>query len=227
MDIPFKDHFTIQELSIVIVAKNHNPTILNPDFLKYNKIVPLDWELSSNPICIEPIAQVSFKNGITIRAEFEKLIFSEDLKDKTKNEIKIPKIAHQYVETLPHVYYKAVGINPLGYIPISNEYDTTDFIIKNLITSGPWQRFENTAAKVSVKFIYTLEGLKCYLDIEEGLVEEKIPVILFRANFHHDIDGSTKEDKPQHLYLTIDNWEKDLEIFRKIVIENFLIKGKS
>jgi len=227
MDIPFKDHFTIRELFIVIVAKNHNPTILNPDFLKYNKIVPSDWELSSNPICIEPIAQVSFKNGITIRAEFEKLIFSEGLKDKTNKEIKIPKIARKYIETLPHVNYKAVGINPLGYIPISNENDTTDFIIKNLIASGPWQRFENTPAKVSVKFIYTLESVKCYLDIEESFVEEKIPVILFRANFHHDIEDSGKEDKSQHLYLNIDNWENDLEIFRKIVIENFLVKGKS
>lgn len=227
MDIPFKNHFSICEWSIVVVAKNHNPTILNPDFLKCNEIVPSDWELASNPICIEPIAQVAFKNGITIRAELGKLIFSENLKNKTKNECEIPKIAHKYVEKLPHVDYKAVGINPSGHFPICDEYDTKDFIIKKLITPGPWQRFENTVAKVLVKFIYTLESGKCYLDIEEGWVEEKIPVILFHANFHHEIGNYSKEEKLLKLYSTIDNWEKDLENFRKIVIENFLVKGES
>ena len=30
--------FSIQELSIVILGRNHNPTVLNPDFLKINRI---------------------------------------------------------------------------------------------------------------------------------------------------------------------------------------------
>ncbi len=32
--------FQIAELSVVVIAKNHNPTVLNPDFLKLNNIVP-------------------------------------------------------------------------------------------------------------------------------------------------------------------------------------------
>lgn len=50
----------VQELAIIIAAKNHNPTILTPDFLKYTGIVPADWELARQPIFTSSVAQVIF-----------------------------------------------------------------------------------------------------------------------------------------------------------------------
>ncbi|MBX9255594.1 hypothetical protein H1Q63_16925, partial [Desmonostoc muscorum CCALA 125] len=50
----------IQEIAIAIAAKQHNPTILTPDFLKYSGIVPSDWELSKPPIITDSAAQVVF-----------------------------------------------------------------------------------------------------------------------------------------------------------------------
>jgi hypothetical protein len=32
------------QFSIVVLATDHNPTILNPGFLRLQKIVPEDWE---------------------------------------------------------------------------------------------------------------------------------------------------------------------------------------
>lgn len=40
----------LQELAIVLTAKNHNPSILNPDFLKCSGIIPSEWELSRQPL---------------------------------------------------------------------------------------------------------------------------------------------------------------------------------
>jgi len=34
----------LQELAISIKAKDLNPTVINPDFLKYTGIVPNEWE---------------------------------------------------------------------------------------------------------------------------------------------------------------------------------------
>jgi hypothetical protein len=48
--------FLIQDLTLVVVARNHNPTILNPDFLKSTHIVPEHWELAAPPFCVEPVA---------------------------------------------------------------------------------------------------------------------------------------------------------------------------
>lgn len=67
----------IQELAIVVVGKNHNLTILNPDFLKTNGIVPDEWQLAVSPVSVDPLAQVIFQNGLSIVAQFDKVIFSE------------------------------------------------------------------------------------------------------------------------------------------------------
>ncbi|MBX9255406.1 hypothetical protein H1Q63_15930, partial [Desmonostoc muscorum CCALA 125] len=50
----------IQEMAIAIAAKQHNPTILTPDFLKYSGIVPNNWELAKPPIITDAAAQVVF-----------------------------------------------------------------------------------------------------------------------------------------------------------------------
>jgi len=73
-----------REFSIVVVAKSHNPTILNPDFLKDNEIVPANWELEKPPVCLEPVAEIVFKNKVRIIAQLDKLIFLRMLRPKAK-----------------------------------------------------------------------------------------------------------------------------------------------
>ena len=46
------EQFEIKELTIVLLAETHNPTILNPDFLKYNEIVPFDWKVAGSPVAV-------------------------------------------------------------------------------------------------------------------------------------------------------------------------------
>jgi len=72
----------LTELGIVIVAQNHNPTILNPDFLKRNKIVPENWELACPPICLPPVARVSFTKGVNIFSQPERIIFDAPVKSQ-------------------------------------------------------------------------------------------------------------------------------------------------
>lgn len=79
-----------REFSIVVVAKSHNPAILNPDFLKDNEIVPANWELEKPPVCLEPVAEIVFKNKVRIIAQLDKLIFSENVKAKSKKSFVTP-----------------------------------------------------------------------------------------------------------------------------------------
>jgi hypothetical protein len=142
----------IQELTIVVVAKNHNPTILNPDFLKHNGIVSKNWELARPPLCAEPVSQVVYKNGINIVAQFEKVIFTEMIRGG-KEQIRIPSIASKYVETLPHVDYQAVGINPKGDV-FFTKGELDGFFWNRLIRPGRWSKFKEETAQVGVRFIY-------------------------------------------------------------------------
>jgi hypothetical protein len=82
-----------QEFGIIIAAKNHKPTILNPDFLKYSGIVPTEWELARQPIYTQSVSQVAFINGIVIIAEPTRVMFIEAIENKAVEEIAITAIA--------------------------------------------------------------------------------------------------------------------------------------
>ena len=98
-----------QEFGIIIAAKNHKPTILNVDFLKYSGIVPTDWELARQPIYTQSVSQVAFTNGVAIVAEPTRIMFIEAIENKAAKEISVPNIAKKYISALPNVEYEANG----------------------------------------------------------------------------------------------------------------------
>ena len=97
--------------SIVITAQNHNPTILNPDFLIRNEIVPADWPLDRDrPILTTPVhSTLCFGVGVCFNIDPDRLSISDSA--PTGDVFPVPEIATKYLETLPHVNYRALGIN--------------------------------------------------------------------------------------------------------------------
>lgn len=220
----------IFELSVVIIAKNHNPTILNPDFLKYNDIVPKEWDLAKKPICADMVAQVTYKNSVNITAQLDRVIFSENIKINDLNNIDTPGIAGiacRYANTLPHVDYKAVGINPKGHVSFGEDREGVQkYLAETILADGPWQGFGNAPVKVVVKFSYTLDRGQCNLSLEEATFTEKaIKVLLVSANFHRDIIGETQKERLTDLDQIVENWRSDIETYRKLVNDKFL-KGE-
>ena len=67
------------ELSIVLAAKadSNNPAILNPDFLRYNRIVDEDHEVQGSPITTPVFSQVAFKNGVKVTSAPDRVIFEQ------------------------------------------------------------------------------------------------------------------------------------------------------
>lgn len=216
------------EISVVVLARNHNPTILNPDFLISNKIVSRDWELSEPPVCAYPVAQVKFKNKINIVAQLDKLIFSQNITGKTLEEVQINRIARTYVENLPHVDYRAVGINPKGFVKVQSREEAEKFVSDKLIVSGPWKTFKNMPSNVITQFKYLLADGSLSIKIENGLStlpdQEEFPVIFFGANFHHETVGETTKEKTDHVTKVINFWQKDIDDFLSFVNESFLEK---
>ncbi|MCU0547655.1 MAG: hypothetical protein MUE44_36770 [Oscillatoriaceae cyanobacterium Prado104] len=45
---------------------------------------------------------------------------------------------------------------------------------------------------------------------------------MFSGNFQYEIAGELEGEKPHHLYELLENWQPDLEAYRKIVIKRFL-----
>jgi len=176
--------------SVVVLGQNHNPTVLNPDFLKINKIVPSEWELASPPICVEPMSQVVFKNRVKITAQMDRIIFEETIEKEQPIRLFTPGIAQKYTKVLPHVEYTAVGLNPKGHLNTEGKkVSCKKFLVDKFIKKGPWQDFENSSVSPSLKFAYNVEDTTFSLTIEEKMFRNKdkepISVIFLGGNFHY------------------------------------------
>jgi hypothetical protein len=219
---PLTAELVIGELGIVVNAKNHNPSVLNPDFLKRNGIVPEDWEIHGDVISLPPFSQVQF-GGITISADIARLTVTEDLLGKPLSDAQSPGIVRRYVETLPHVAYRAVGINPEGHVEYESSDEVERFVTSHLLAQGPWQRYEDRDAHAALTLRYPDDTGHFQLSIESARHEppgadSPVPVLLFAANFHRHLNVLS-ESRPgiEAISAILDGWTADVETYVEFV----------
>lgn len=203
----------VRDFSIVVVAENQNPSILNPDFLKYNHIVPADWELAMPPICTPAVSQVVFKNGVNIVAQSDKVSFWEVL-DTEHIVFTVPEISCKYIDIVSYLDYRAVGININAHIILEKKEENQDTVLTKLITSGKWKNFQGKSPNAVVQFTYKLDNANLTIAIQEAVIpkmpnNELVPIINFSGNFHRDLINinvsSTvgKSQKPCYVWICI------------------------
>ena len=217
---------TVQEFVIVIAAKNNNPTLLTPDFLKYTGIVPADWELARSPIANNRVAQITFQNGISIVAETNRVIFLETVHSKDNKSLLIPQIARKYVETLPNVEYQGIGLNPRGYVSFDMQDAARQYFTNTLFSKDSWHEIGDAPVRATANFTYTLERGQFNLSVNEASLrlpnEKPMPVVLFTGNFSYEVANDNVSERLLRLYQAIENWQADLESYCDIVNTKFL-----
>lgn len=205
----------LTNISIVVLAQAHNPSILNPDFLKNNKIVDSDFT-PKDFFCTPPIAKVSFNEGISIIAEFERLQFIDIVPERIPYSSPIPEIATRYISVLPHVRYTAAGINFSGHYLFKDKNSAKSFIVEKFVKEGTWLSFGDELNNLGLKFVYFSGKIKYTISIETAeLIQAKNPVILINANYNLDV----KDNNIQEIKSFISDWKVQNERFT-----NFLEK---
>lgn len=199
------------EFSVVVAANDHNPTILNPDFLDRQNIVPAawGWKVSGNPITTPPFAAVSYDSGVTVSVETNKLQV-RDVRS-TAESSKALDIARKYVEILRHVRYSAVGIN---FRSLAEHAEPNAFLKERFLKSGPWDGDAHVLQGIGLKFVYLLDETRVTLTTESLIGTEssegqsKVSSgILIVANFHSDChDYPTDDQAIAHLDKAQKNW---------------------
>lgn len=216
----------IRDFSIVVVADNQNPSILNPDFLKYNKIVPSDWELAMPPICTPALSQVVFKNGVNIVSQSDRVTFWEAL-DSDNLVFQIPEIFCEYIDIVPVVDYKAVGININAHLIIENKENNQDTVLTKLISEGKWKNFQDKSPDAAVQFIYKLDNANLTIGIQEANMKkhpnnELVNVLNFAANFHRELTNATYPEIKSSVKNIIQSCNTDLNTFLSFIEQAFL-----
>ena len=215
-----------QELAIAITAKNLNPSIINLDFLTYSNIISSEWELARQPIYTKNLTQLVFQSGIAIVAQPNRIVFAETIDTKDIQELQISKVAAKCIEKLPNVEYKAVGINPKGFVTFTESNGASNYLLNNLFASGEWREFGKTPVKAAIQLAYNLEYSQFNLTINEGLLkvseEKSVPAVLFSGNFDYKISINEPEARLKDLHEILHNWKSNLETYKELINDKFL-----
>lgn len=216
---------TVQELAIVIAAKNQNPSILNPDFLKYSGIIPAGWEFATKPMFSNNFTRVSFKNGVSIVGEPNRVIFAESIPDKTAATISIANIAQKYAQALPNMDFQAVGVNPRGFVAFTEKDAARNFITENLLSAGTWKEEGEEPIQASLNLVYKLKNIPVALNITQAELRQKdktIPIVIFSGNFSYQITSNDTEGKLSSIEQAIKNSFDDVTTFSDLINNKFL-----
>ena len=203
----------IVEFSVVLVATENNPSILNLDFLKYNEIVDPDWQVQGSPVSGPVFAQVSFEGGFTITADQQRVIFDQ----KTGGKLVASEVAKRYFQQVPHVPYFGIGINPKFFLRSTGEHlSLRDSVVRD---QGAWMSFKDAAPTVQLKLVYRYEDEARTISLDVAQIEptiddQTVSGILFQANVHRDVDGTNAQARNKHIQSILDRWEDDLEDVR-------------
>lgn len=203
------------ELSVVLVADSNNPSILNPDFLHYNKIVDEGYEVLDSPISTPGFSQVAYKNGITVTSAPDRVVFTQGGIDLDPKVLACPEIAKRYLEHIPHVPYISIGINPKSFVPIQDE----DYVLKMLREEGSWMSFKDSLPIVQLKAKYEYSTRNITLDTSVGYRKENdetIMGIIFHGNIHRDLPKGDVNSGIIHLRSILDKWESDMDDFSNL-----------
>jgi len=221
-----KSGLEIIECSIVTAASNHNPTILNPDFLKRNKIVPEEWEIKK-VLCTEVISQVAFGNGFVLTVEPKKIIFLENDPDRSTLP-RLDEISIQYVKTLPHAAYTAVGVNFKGVVAFNHLDQARSWLLEELVASGPWKEIGNGIQSAGLTLVYLIRDAKLTLKMDPAEFQRagepsSRPVVLFDGNFNWDLPKENHSLALSRMEAIMKDWKEDRKSFSEVV-ETILLR---
>lgn len=172
--------------AVVVLSEGNNPKLLNPDFLKRNKVVSGDWKVK-DVLVTPPFAQVSYENAVQFTVEINKLQIQVNRPEAVDWVNALPAMASSYLELLPHVTYRAVGIN---FVFGTMQFPDNPF--KRLLREGAWFEHEGglTGAAVELQYRSALPHMNVKIAVQERMdsIAGKVEHLVFTVNFHHDFD---------------------------------------
>lgn len=179
--------FELLSTSIVVIAQDHNPSILHPAFLTSQGIVPPEWELASDPVCTPAFSIAAFTNGITFNVENNRFVVTEEKANGNPYESHIADLVMSYVKTLPHVRYKATGVNFTGFCLCA---EPKQFLITRFLRAGAWNSDSLPMKAFGSRFLYEIDGAALRFELDAGEVKlenESASAVIVNGNIHQEI----------------------------------------
>lgn len=209
------------QFSSVVVGQAHNPTILNPDFLAAEGIVPKSWDWKvADTMTTPPFAMVRYENGVTITVQQDKLQVVDPNVEDGPEKSKVGEIASAYVKTLRHVHYMSVGNNFQSLLKMKSP---ESFLKRLFLKEGPWDNSGRNLDALGIRLIYPLNLGKLTLSIDSGEAilpddANKQPIILSNANFNRECtDHPAYQEVSDLLQKAMEDWAMYQALLKDII----------
>jgi len=187
-----KTSHIVLSADIVVLAQFHNPSILNPDFLKNNKIVDRNWKVAET-ITTTPFSQTRFKNGISMTVDNERMNITQKINDNYHEISPIYDIASEYIKILEHVKYTALGLNWDILVPIKTP---DSWLVGHFLKKTSIPKSSPAVKGLNLTMNFNLDGNITSFQLAPALInfKEKGPVegVLVRANIHYENASSNE-----------------------------------
>ena len=206
------------ELSVVLVTHQNDPSIFNPDFLRYNDIVETGLKIVEPSISTPIFSQVVFEGNFKVVVTPDHIIFAQHGEPLAEDACMTPGVAMRFLEKVPNVQYKAIGINPKGirYLDDPARHGVADALIER----GEWMSFKDVRPDIHLKALYNYEKRRISMDvsrIEKERNRRSSYGVMFQVNIHRDLAEGSVQQRSEELLSIVSRWKDDMSDFHDLV----------
>ncbi len=204
----------LRSVSSVLLAQQHNPSIINPEFLRANRIAGEDWKVEKT-VSSSPLAKTIYKNGISCLVELSRCVVTQEIKGSFRDRYEAFDAARQYALALKHTPYSAVGLNWHLHFPITG---SKAWLSTRFLRPDAWPATHADLHTLQLQFKFRIkDGFCTYAIAEErtGSNGGRQEVISVNCNFHFDLSADPRE-RIQQIEKTIENGT----VWQGLVLEN-------
>lgn len=202
----------LNKVSVVILSDSNNPRLINPDFLEINEIVPKGWNVK-DVIVTPPISRVLYENNYLIQVEEEKISFevNNPISDKWKE--LLPTAATRFMEILPKVSYRSIGLN--FHLSILTDNESDKFVCNNFLIDGDWKNIQGGLSGASVQLFYQASQPHFNLLIEAG-TSDTSNIYICKGNFHSDFDPNQQHGRVKHIQKLSSFYDEYINLIKQL-----------
>lgn len=190
-------NLTLHNVTVVVLSEGNNPKLLSHDFLARNGIVSEDWQIR-DIVVTPPFAQILYENRVQFVVEMNKLQVKVNNPDLLPWEKTLPDMAMKYLEVLPHVAYKGVGMN---FVYTADAVPANPF--GRLLQDGAWLHKEGGLSEAALELHFREQRPQFNVKIEEQSVSspdgQAQPRLVFNVNFHQDFEAQDEQERAAYL----------------------------
>jgi len=139
-------------------------------------------------------------------------------------ETELPALASSFLDLLPHVRYRAVGLNYVISCDEPKGQAAEDQLMENLLNSGDWRK--KWGGMTGVNFEFQFKSNLPHLALKVSAKEvssgdtKRLQGYLLTTNIHHDFGENDRAERNQYIHRMGSYYSDITEIVKSLPLES-------